>query len=268
MVVCSAALDLSDELVSFVGNVVAARRGELRSPWRVLTSFGRAVLTLVWLRGGDAFAQLGGYLGVSTDTVWRYATEAMTAPAVLAPTLAAALGSAGPRRRMVLGGTLVPATRCAARPAGCLKGNQDAYYSGKHHQHAVTVQALMGMDGEPAFTDDARCGSTRDLTAARADGIVDAAAEAGMEIPADSGYRGAGGTVRTPVKRPKHLGHNGHEKRADQAHAATRAPGERGFAVLNSRRALHLVRISPCRATDLVKAVLVITQKRSSLARA
>ena len=168
---------------------------------------------------------------------------------------------------MILDGTPVPAYRCAARLAGYVRGSQDPYYSGKHRRPGANVQALILMNGEPAYVGDARCGWTCDLTVARGGQIVEAAALAGIEVLADSGYQGAGGTVRTPVKRPKGLGHNGHEKRADQAHAATRAPGERGFALLKSWRVLRLVRISPCRITDLVRAVLVVTQKRSSLAR-
>jgi hypothetical protein len=263
-----ATLDLPDELVSFVENVIAARRSEKRSPWRALTSFDQAVLTLVWLRDGDTFAQLGAHFGVSTDTAWRYATEAMRALATLAPDLATALREAGPARRMVLDGTLIPIDRCASAPVRYAGNNQDPYYSGKHHRPGVSVQALIEMDGEPAFVGDAQCGSTHDLVAARADGIVTAVTDAGIETLADSGYQGAGGTVRTPAKRPKGKGHNGFEKRANRAHAKHRAPGERGFALLKGWKVLRLVRISPGRVTDLVRAVLVVTRKRSSLARA
>jgi DDE superfamily endonuclease/Helix-turn-helix of DDE superfamily endonuclease len=263
-----AVLDLPDELVSFVENVIATRRSEVRSPWRTLTSFDQAVLTLVWLRDGDTFEQLGRHFGISTDTAWRYATEAMRALAAQAPSLSDALAEAGPERRMILDGTLIPTYRCAARPAGYVRENRDPYYSGKHHRPGVNVQALMGMNGEPAYAGEARCGSTHDLTAARGDQIIEAAALAGIEVLADSGYQGAGGTVRTPIKRPKGLGHNGHEKRANHAHTAARAPGERGFALLKNWQVLRLVRISPWRITDLVRAVLVVTQKRSSLTRA
>lgn len=267
MVTYRATLDLPDELVSFVENVVAARRSELRSPWRALTSFDQAVLTLVWLRDGDTFAQLGAHFGVSTDTAWRYCTEAVLALAEHAPDLATALRDGGLERRMILDGTLIPIHRCASPPPGYGKDNQDPYYSGKHHRPGVNVQALMGTDGEPAFVGEARCGSTHDLAAARADGIVDAVTGAGIETLADSGYQGAGGTVRTPAKRPKGRGHNGFERRANRAHAKERAPGERGFALLKSWRVLRLVRISPERITELVKAVLVATRQRSSLAR-
>ena len=86
---------------------------------------------------------------------------------------------------------------------------------------------------EPAFVGVAHCGSTHDLSAARQDGITDAVAAAGIEALAGSGYQGAGGTVRTPAKVPKHLGHNGHEKRANHLDTTQRAPGERNFALFN-----------------------------------
>lgn len=127
----------------------------------------------------------------------------------------------------------------------------------------MNVQALIGTDGEPAFVGEARCDSTHDLTAARADGIIDAVAEAGIETLADSGYQGADGTVRTPGK-----GHNGFEKRANRPHARHRAPCERGFALLKGRRIPRLVRISPARITALARAVPALTRQRSSLARA
>ena len=192
----------------------------------------------------------------------------MRALSVHAPTLADALRQAGPERRMILDGTLIATWRCASRPVGYVGENQDPYYSGKHHRPGVNVQALMGMDGQAVFVGDTRCGSTHDLTAAREDGIIDAAADADVEVLADSGYRGAGGTVRTPNERPKGLSHHGYEKRANKLHAAARAPGERGFALLKGWRVLRTVRISPCRITDLIRAVLVLTQQRSSLARA
>ena len=218
MVIYSTTLDLSEDQVSFVENVVAVPRSKPRSAWRALTSFGLAVWTLVWLRDGDSFAQLGRHFGVSTNTASRYTTK----------TVAAVLGSAGPRRRMVLDGRLIPTTQRAARPAGYGKDNQDSYYSGKRHRHEANVQALIGVDGEPAFVGDARCGSAHDLTVAQADAIVDAAVDAGVEVLADSGYQSAGGTVRTSVKRPKHLGRSRYEERASRptlthAHRASMA---------------------------------------------
>ncbi|WP_326608378.1 transposase family protein [Streptomyces sp. NBC_01800] len=119
------------------------------------------------------------------------------------------------------------------------------------------------------FLGAARPGSTHDLTAARADGIAQAVtnADADVETAADSGYQGAAGPVRTPVKRPKGQGHNGWEKQANSALARLRAPAERAFAELGRWRVLDLLRISPNRITAALHALLVITQKRSLLAR-
>lgn len=96
MVSSRAILDLPAGLVSFVGNVIATRSSELRSPWRARTSFDQAVLTLVWLRDGDTFAQLGAHFGVSTDTAWRYATETMHLPAAQARTWPQRCAKRGP----------------------------------------------------------------------------------------------------------------------------------------------------------------------------
>ena len=103
-------------------------------------------------------------------------------------------------RHAVLDGTLIATDRCVSVPAGYTGTNQDPYYSGKHHRHGVNVQAVIGLDGELLFLGEARCGSTHDTAAARADGIIEAAARADVELIADLGYHGAGGTTRTPVK--------------------------------------------------------------------
>lgn len=132
----------------------------------------------------------------------------------------------------------------------------------------MAVQALTDTGGELVFLGEARPGCMHDLAEARADGIIDAVTEAGIETIADAGYQGTGGTVHTLVKRPKGKGHNGFEKRADAVHARLRVPVERGFAVLKRFHILDRLRISPSRATTLLHAILAIIQKRSSLARA
>lgn len=78
--------------------------------------------------------------------------------------------------------------------------------------------------GELVSLGGARPGSTHDLAAARADSIVDAVSEAGIETGPGSRYQGAGGTVRTLIKRPKGKGNNGHGKRADSAHSTLHTP--------------------------------------------
>jgi hypothetical protein len=259
-----ATLDLPDDLISWLENLIATRRSELGGAWRALTSYDQAVMVLVWMAKGDAFAQLGAHFGVSTDTAWRYVHEGIDVLAACAPDLADALRAAGEQRRLLLDGTLIRTWRCAGLAT---EDNHDPLYSGKHHDHGVNVQALTDVHGELVFLGQARPGSTPDLPAARADGIITAVTQADVETAADLGYLGAAGTVRTPVRRPRGKGHNGHEKRGNCAHAKLRAPVERAFAALKRWRILDLVRISPNRITTLLHAILAVTQKRSSLAR-
>lgn len=265
MITYRATLDVPEDLVSWVENVIAARRGERGGSWYALTCFHQAVMTLVWLVKNTTYEQLAADFAVGVGTAHEYVNDTIDQLAAYAPTLAEAIAATGAQRRLLLDGTLIPAWRCATMGTTT---NADPLYSGKHHDHGMLVQALTGTGGELLFLGDARPGCTHDLTAARQDGIVDAVLEADIETIADSGYQGAGGTVRTPVKRPKGKGHNGFEKRANAAHARLRVPVERGFAVLKRFHILDRLRISPARVTTLLHAILAIIRKRSSLAKA
>ena len=265
MITYRATLDVPDDLVSWIENVIAARRSERGGSWYALTCFDQAVMTLVWLLKNTTYEQLAADFAVGVGTAHAYVNDTIDQLSTFAPALPEAIVAAGADRRLLLDGTLIPTWRCAARASAA---NVDPLYNGKHHDHGMVVQALTDTSGELVFLGRARPGSVHDLTEARDDGIVDAVTEAGVETIADCGYQGAGGTVRTPVKRPKGKGHNGFEKRANRAHATLRVPVERAFAVLKRYRILDRVRISPCRVTTLLHAILVITQKRSSLARA
>ena len=258
------ALDVPDDLVSWIENVIAARRGERGGSWYALTCFDQAVMTLVWLVKNATYEQLAADFAVGVGTAHEYVNDTIDQLAAFAPTLPEAIAAAGSERRLLLDGTLIPTWRCAALAT---EANADPLYNGKHHDHGMVVQALTDTGGDLVFLGQARPGSVHDLTEARDDGIVDAVTAAGIETIADSGYQGAGGTVRTPVKRPKRKGHNGFEKRANAAHARLRVPVERAFAVLKRYRILDRVRLSPCRVTTLLHAILAVTQKRSSLAK-
>ena len=98
-------------------------------------------------------------------------------------------------------------------------------------------------------------GSTHDLTAARTHDVLTAARRAEVDLLADKGYQGAGGTVATP-----HKGRN--LTREQKAHNrmvnSTRGPGERGFAVLKTWRIFTKIRCCPQRVGHLAKAVLTL----------
>jgi hypothetical protein len=266
MVTYRAVLDVDSDVVSAIENLVATRRSEIASPWRALTSFDQAVLYLVWIRHDFTFAELGAHFGISTDRAWAYATETAEVLAARAPDLAQGLRDAGPDRRAVLDGTLIATDRCASAPAGYEGRNPDPYYSGKHHRHGVNVQGVVGPGGELLYLGDARCGSTHDTTAARADGIIEAAAEADIELIADLGYHGLGQTVRTPIKRKPGRGLSPRDQRANREHASVRCQGERGFAQLKAYKVLRRVRISPCRITTLARSIHTVIRLRTSLA--
>ena len=82
-----------------------------------------------------------------------------------------------------------------------------------------------------------------------------------MSTLADAGYDGTGHGIRTPVKQPS----DGnilavHNQVYNALHRATRAGGERGFALLTGRwRALRRTTASPSRIGDYVRAALVLT---------
>lgn len=266
MITYRAALDVDPDVVSGIENLIATRRSEIGTPWRALTSFDQAVLYLVWIHHDFTFAELGAHFGVSTDRAWAYATETADVLARNAPDLARGLREAEPERHAVLDGTLITTDRCASDPAGYPGTNQDPYYSGKHHRHGVNVQAVIGLDGELLFLGEARCGSTHDTAAARADGIIEAAANAHVELIADLGYHGAGGSVRTPVKRKPGRGISPRDQRANREHARVRCRGERGFAQLKAFKVLRRVRISPCRITTLARSIHTVIKLRTSLA--
>ena len=101
------------------------------------------------------------------------------------------------------------------------------------------------------------------MGAAHEHGILDALRVAGVRVIADNGYRGSGFEVpqrRRPADpqtgQRRRLSRN--QKAVNSAHARQRGPGERANAQLKSWKVLRKIRCCPHRATDLVKAVLVL----------
>lgn len=147
---------------------------------------------------------------------------------------------------VILDGTLLPIDRIAA---------DTPYCSGKHKRHGMNVQVLTDPCGRRLWASPALPGSTRDLTAARHHGIVEALTEAGLKCCADKAYQGAGGPVRVPFRgrRLKRW-----KRRHNTTHARIRCLGEQAMATLKGWRLLRKLRCSTNRVTDVVKAVLVL----------
>jgi hypothetical protein len=132
------------------------------------------------------------------------------------------------------------------------------YYSGKHKCHGLNVQVLADPAGRLIWVSPTLPGSRHDIAAAREHGIHTAE----LSALADTGYQGAGPTVRVPQRRRRLDPDTGRDRRLSQnqkdvntAHARQRGPGERANAELKSWKILRKIRSSPSRGTTLVKAV-------------
>jgi len=144
-------------------------------------------------------------------------------------------------------------------------GYDRAFYSGKHKCHGVNVQVIADPAGRLIWACPALPGSRHDIAAAREHGILDAIDTAELSTLADTGYQGAGPTVRVPQRR-RHLDPDTgryrppsqNQKDANTAHARQRGPGERANAELKSWKILRKIRSSPRRGTTLVKTVQTI----------
>ncbi|MFD0632334.1 transposase family protein [Catenulispora yoronensis] len=116
----------------------------------------------------------------------------------------------------------------------------------------------------------ARPGRTHDITAARRDHIrdhiVDHLKAAGLGALADLGFLGLdpGGKNNDPVvitgyRSTKKRKLTSGQKTANKVISAARALVEHGFAHLKTWRVLTKLRTDPARATNLLRALLVLT---------
>lgn len=244
-------ISLSSAHLTHLADLLRAHRAAIGSRWRRLAPGRQALLVLAHLRNGDTYTRLAAGFGVGVATVFRYVREAVDLLAARAPSLTAALWRLAHNGHQlgILDGTVVRIDR--------LGGDLNRlYYSGKHHHHGVNLQGLVDpRRGDLVWISDGLPGSTHDLTAARTHDIIAAAARAQVELLADKGYQGAGGTVTGPHKGRKLT-------REQEAHNrmvhSLRAPGERGFATLKTWRIFTKVRCCPQRVAPLAKAVLTL----------
>ncbi|WP_327289670.1 transposase family protein [Streptomyces sp. NBC_01198] len=248
MFVYPSGLDLSSSHLRFLTTRLCERRRAIGSRWRRLSAGRQALLTLAHLRVGHTYAQLAAGFGVGTTTAYRYVAEAVDLLAALAPTLADAVRTASTKAYVLLDGTLLPIDRIAAdRP----------FYSGKHKRHGMNVQVLTDPFGRLLWASPALPGAVHDIRAAREHGIIDALTQADLRCWADKGYRGAGGTIRTPGWGRWNTLSAG-QKAMNRSHAKIRALVEQAMATLKSWRLLRKLRCSTTRITALVQAVLTL----------
>ena len=246
MLVYPSSIDLSSRTLRYLTGQLAHRRRLTGTRWRRLTVGRQALLALAHLRCGDTYAQLAAGFGIGIATVCRCIREAIDVLAALAPSLAEAMKTARPKASVILDGTLLPIDRTAA---------DTPYCSGKHKRHGRNVQVLTGPFGRLLWASPALPGSTHDLTAARAHGIIEALEEAGLKCWADKACQGAGRFVRVPFRgrRLKRW-----KRRHNTTHAKIRCVGEQAMAIIKGWRLLRKLRCCPDRIPEIVKAILVL----------
>jgi transposase len=251
-------LSVSNHALITLSDALRHRRTQVGTRWRRLSVGEQSLLVVAHLRKGETYADLAAGFGVGTTTVFRYVTEALDVLAALAPTLRDAIEVAMRKAFVILDGTLLRIDR-----VGMGSGRDRPYFSGKHKCHGVNVQVVADPAGRLIWASPAIPGARHDMGAAREHGIIDALRHAGVKVIVDHGYRGAG--FATPQRRRPADPETGERRRlsrnqrdVNSAHARQRGPGERGNAQLKAWRILRKIRCCPRRATDLVKAILVL----------
>ncbi len=245
-----ASIPLSTRSLNHLAGLIRRHRSQLRSRWRRLDPGRQALLALAHLRNGDTLTRLACGFQIGVSTAWRYVREAVDLLAATADDLDTAMARIRALAYAILDGTLIPIDRVA---------DQKPYYSGKHHRHGVNVQVIADPAGRLVWASAAMPGAAHDLTAARTHRIIDALSTANVMTLADKAYQGAGGSVRTPFKRHRYRPRlSARQKAVNRSHARIRARGERANATLKTWKILTKLRCSPCRATAIVQAILVL----------
>lgn len=251
MLTYPASIPLSRAHLAHLAGLLRRHRVAIGSRWRKLPPGRQALLVLAHLRNGDCYARLAAGFGIGVATVFRYVREAVDLLAARAPSLTAATWQLARNGHQLglLDGTLISTDRLSG------SGNR-LYYSGKHKRHGVNLQALTDpRRGDLVWVSAGLPGSTHDLTAARAHGVLAAATRAAVELYVDKGYQGAGGTVTTPHKG---RGLASKQKRHNRMINQLRGPAERGFATLKTWRIFTNIRCCPRRVDPLAQAMLAL----------
>ncbi|WP_328623203.1 transposase family protein [Streptomyces sp. NBC_00354] len=240
-----AACGIDEELLELVTIVIVAGKTGGR---RKLRPYDQARCALVYLRKHDTLEQIAAGFGIGVATAWRYVNDTIERLAAFAPTLTEALTSHHADGYVLLDGTVAETDRVQA----------EGHFSGKVRREGVNLQVITAEDGKLLWISPALPGGTNDVKAARAHDVVRTCAELDLEVLADKGYQGAGGTVITPVKRrPGSELHKKHKK-SNRVHAALRAPVERAISRIKAWRIFRHARNSPNRLTSAA-AILTLT---------
>lgn len=164
---------------------------------------------------------------------------------------------------VLIDGTLVATVRRSGR-------DNRPNYSGKHRRHGLHFLALTDEQGRLNWIFAARPGHTHDITAARLDPILKHLRAAGLGALADLGFLDLDDNTDAPVvvtayKATRARKLTDGQKDANRLLAAGRAPVEHSFADVKASHTLTKLGTDPARATDLLRALLVLTHLEINL---
>ncbi|WP_371604950.1 transposase family protein (plasmid) [Streptomyces sp. NBC_01220] len=256
-------LPVSRQTVVFCAGLLTRHLRQIKSPFRSRPARKIVTLVLAILRHDQRIFDMAGGNDIGETTLRRWRDELLALLAAQAPRLDRALRKVARRggEVVLIDGTLVATVRRTG-------GDNRLNYSGKHRRHGLHFLALTDEKGRLLWISAARPGATHDVTAARRDNVVRHLREAGLGALADLGFVGLDTTpdsddpvVITGFKATRAAKLNPAQKQANQVLAAARAPVEHGFANLKCWRILTKLRTNPARATHLLRALLVLTNR-------
>jgi DDE superfamily endonuclease len=267
----TAVLPVAEESVLFVSALLAAerRRRRTRPKRRALGCYRQAVLVLRWFLDGARLAQLAADNDIGASTAYRYLHEGIDVLADRAPGLRGALlaARAAGHSHVTVDGTLIRTDRCHV-PGPTARTDRsgrrvDLWWSGKHAAHGGNVQVIATPDGWPIWTSDVRPGREHDTTALRTHSealpLLAEWTDAEHAVLADLGYEGERAALTTPIKKTSDAPLTDDQRTVNLLHAATRAPAERGNALLKTTfKALRRVSLCPWRIGAITAAALVL----------
>jgi hypothetical protein len=142
-------------------------------------------------------------------------------------------------------------------------------HSGKHKSHGLLFLALTDEAGNLIWISAARRGAASEIKTARHDKLCEHLRTAGLGALADLGFVGLDQNpddpvVITGVKRTRKKKPTAGQKQTNQIIAAARTPVEHGFAAMKNWRVLTRLRLNPARATNLLRALLVLTNPETT----
>jgi DDE superfamily endonuclease len=257
------ALPLSCQTLAFVADQLRAHLKKIGSRWRKLPPGRIALIVLATLRHDHRLADMAGGNGVSASTISRWTWEIIGLLAARAPRLDRALAAIKKEggEAVLLDGTLIPTRR---RTGTANRKN----YNGKHKKHGLLFLALTDQAGNLIWISSARRGAASEIRAARHDHITGHLRTAGLGALADLGFTGLDPGPEDPViitgyKATATRKLTPAQRHANQALSAARAPVEHGFSDLKNWRILTRLRLSPAKATTVLRALLVLTRQHT-----